>query len=219
MHFDGFESASYAISRTGDSDRDDPAREPIPGDAPPPEELELFDAYSRTVIRVAELVSPAVVNIDAYHRSRSVSAGESRLFAEPKAGGSGVILTPDGYILTNSHVVHRARRVEVALADGRRLHADTVGDDPATDLAVLRVAANDLAHAGLGDSKRVRVGQLAVAIGNPYGFRCTVTAGVVAPSADLSAPVREDSSTTCSRPTPRSTQATRAVRSSTPEAT
>lgn len=177
MHFDGFESAPFSISRVANGESGS-ASEPGGGGSLPPEELALFDAYSRSVIRVAELVSPAVVNIDAYHRSRK-NAGESRLFAEPKGSGSGVMLTPDGYIVTNSHVVHRAGRIEIALADGGRFHAETVGDDPATDLAVLRVAGAGLAHARLGDSKRVRVGQLAVAIGNPYGFRCTVTAGVV----------------------------------------
>jgi S1-C subfamily serine protease len=144
-----------------------------PGDA------ELLDAYSRAVIQAAERVSPSVVHIESL-RARGVgSKDEARRSGERPSSGSGFLFTSNGYILTNSHVVHDAGRVDVTLADGRRLPADLIGDDPETDVAVVRVHASGLVAAPLGDSQGVRVGQLAIAIGHPYGFQCSVTAGVV----------------------------------------
>jgi len=140
---------------------------------------ELLDAYSQAVMSAAGRVSPSVVNIDVRQRARSERANSRRRMREGEGSGSGFVFTPDGFILTNSHVVHEADRIEVTLNDGRRSGASLIGDDPDTDLAVIRITAPDLAPAPLGTSQRVKVGQLVVAIGNPYGFQCTVTAGVV----------------------------------------
>lgn len=131
----------------------------------------LLDAYSEAVIRATEKVYPSVVKIQTLHTTQQ-AAGQL-------GSGSGFIFTPDGFILTNSHVVHDAAGIEVKLGDGRSFLADLIGDDPETDLAVIRIHGSDLPYSSLGDSKALRVGQLVIAIGNPYGFQCTVTAGVI----------------------------------------
>jgi S1-C subfamily serine protease len=130
------------------------------------DDAQLLDAYSRTVVSVAEKTSSSVVKIDAVHR-------------RGPGGGSGFVFARDGFILTNSHVVSSARKIEVSVTDGRRYPSELIGDDPDTDLAVIRTHAPDLVSATLGESNALRVGQLVIAIGNPYGFQTTVTAGVV----------------------------------------
>jgi S1-C subfamily serine protease len=136
-------------------------------------DAELLDAYSATVVGVAEQLSPAVVKIDV--RRRKAQGKESH-----GGSGSGFLFTPDGLILTNSHVVAEANSLRVNLADGLEADAQLIGHDPHTDLAVLKISVpGALPYARLGNSRAVRVGQLVVAIGNPYGFECTVTAGVV----------------------------------------
>lgn len=135
-------------------------------------DLELLDAYSRAVINVVDGVGPAVVSVMIGGSARGRKL-------EMTGAGSGVIFTPDGYILTNSHVVHEASRLEVMMTDGRQFGATLVGEDPSTDLAVIRIDAFGLPYASFGDSRSLRVGQLVIAIGNPLGFQSTVSTGVV----------------------------------------
>ena len=139
----------------------------------------LLDAYSQAVIQAAERISPSVVNIEVIHGEVGPRIPERRRPGGLHGSGSGFIFTPDGFTLTNSHVVHGATAVQTTLPDGRRVQADLIGDDPDTDLAVLRIDAPGLVPAELGDSQTIRVGQVAIAAGNPYGFQYSITAGVV----------------------------------------
>src|SRR5258708_5081193 len=134
----------------------------------------LLDAYSAAVVAASDRVSPAVVHVEVAQVARPAEGEAPR-----RGSGSGFVFTPDGFILTNSHVVHGARSIQVSFADGAGFDADLVGDDPDTDVAVIRISGHQLSAAALGSSRGLRVGQLAIAIGNPYGFQHTVTAGVV----------------------------------------
>lgn len=126
----------------------------------------MLDSYSQTVSGVFQKASSAVVNIEVNKH-------------QGQGSGSGFVFTPDGFIITNSHVVHEAKRIDVCFVDGRKIEAQLIGDDPHTDLAVIHVGLQDLNFLDLGDSSRLRVGQIAIAIGNPYSFQCTLTAGVI----------------------------------------
>ena len=148
-----------------DPPNDGPVRTPSPRS-----DSALLDVYSQTVAGVADRVGPSVVRLDIRRGAEGRRSGS----------GSGVIVSPDGLILTNSHVVQGGKRAEVTTLDGRTLNARVLGDDPHTDLALIRIDENTtLPHAVLGDSKNLRPGQIAVAIGNPLGFDATVTAGVI----------------------------------------
>jgi S1-C subfamily serine protease len=167
-------ASSIRLNAPGDNE----AQQPPPSEEPPrpvPEsDARLLDAYSQAVVSVAENVSPSVARIE-------VSKGRQGPERQRDGGGSGsgFIISPDGLLLTNSHVVRGASSIAVVLSDGRRPDAVVVGEDPESDLAVLRVYAPNLTAVKFADSARLRVGQLAIAIGNPYGFETTVTAGVV----------------------------------------
>jgi S1-C subfamily serine protease len=159
-----------------ESEESQSARTPF---APKQPDEDLLDAYSRAVITAAEKVSPSVVYIEVQQPVRSRRGNAPQAPRETRGSGSGFIFTPDGFILTNSHVVHGSRRIEVTVSDGRKYEADLIGDDPDTDLAVIRINAPNLVPVLLGEAQKIRVGQLVVAIGNPYGFQYSVTAGVV----------------------------------------
>jgi S1-C subfamily serine protease len=156
---DGLEASPHADSVA----RNDPANEHA-----------LLDAYSQAITRAVELVAPSVVRIEV---SKSQNSGRGA--REGAGSGSGFVISPDGLVLTNSHVVHGAARIEVVLADGRRPDVVLIGEDPDSDLALLRIYAPNLTPVKFADSARLRVGQIAVAIGSPYGFEATVTAGIV----------------------------------------
>jgi S1-C subfamily serine protease len=155
-----FYSQTLATGRNHD---DQPGPQPLNGSS----DDSLLDSYSRTISSVVAQVAPAVVNI----RVETGRRGEGN--------GSGFFIAPDGFVLTNSHVVHGARKIEVTLADTRTFAGKLIGEDPETDLAVLRIEASQLPCLEFADSKKLRVGQIAVAIGSPYGFHQSVTAGVV----------------------------------------
>ena len=150
---------------------------------PPPnettilDESEIFDSYSRTVVEVCETVSPSVVKIEV--ESKRQNGRNGRQMPNQSGSGSGFVFTPDGFIMTNSHVVNKANKINVITQNGGYFRADLVGDDPDTDLAVIRINAPALMATKLGTSGHLKVGQLAIAIGNPFGFQSTVTAGVV----------------------------------------
>jgi S1-C subfamily serine protease len=153
----------------------DSAFHPEPKDAPrPTDDSALLDSYSRSVVGAAQRVAPAVVKIDVKQRIDG-----RRGPREVGGSGSGFVIAPDGFILTNSHVVHGATEMVVNLPDGREYAAHLTGDDPDTDLAVIRIDAPNLVHVRLADSENLHVGQLVIAIGNPLGFQASVTAGVI----------------------------------------
>lgn len=138
----------------------------------PSSDDELLDQYSKVVNSAYRTISPAVVKVDIVRHAKK---GDP----QAKGSGSGFVFTPDGFILTNSHVVHEAESIDVLFTDGRKLTARLIGDDPHTDLAVIKVDGFNLKYAKLGDSSRLQVGQVVIAIGNPFGFECSVTSGIV----------------------------------------
>jgi len=135
------------------------------------DEVDLLDAYSRAVVGAVEVVSPAVVGVNVVTGRRQTQ--------DRQAAGSGFFFAPDGLIVTNSHVIDGATAISVTEHEGQRHDADLIGDDPATDLAVLRISGGPFPWVRLGDSSSIRVGQVVIALGNPLGFQCTVTSGVI----------------------------------------
>lgn len=134
--------------------------------------MEILDAYSKAVIEAVDRIKGSVMNIEVVKKAKGRAE-------EQRGGGSGFVIAQDGFIVTNSHVVHGANQIHVTLANGSSHEAQLIGDDPDTDLAVIRISAPGLQAAEIGDSEALRVGQLVVAVGNPFGFQYTVTAGVV----------------------------------------
>jgi S1-C subfamily serine protease len=133
-----------------------------------------MDPYSATIINAVAKVSPSVVQINIKKPHARHQEGQG-----PDATGSGFIISPEGFVVTNSHVVHGSHEIEVNLADGTSFKAELIGEDPSTDIAVIRIYGHNFPHAGFGNSKKLKVGQLVIAIGNPFGFQFTVTTGVV----------------------------------------
>src|SRR6478735_9440305 len=162
-----FSDFRFTPAHDGDGTPERQAGSPRPVNRPTADDADLLDAYSQAVIHVVNTASPAVISITG--RGADGRGG----------GGSGFIVTPDGYAITNSHVVDDRPKLEAETAEGDRLRAEIVGDDPATDLAVVRLAASGLPYAQLGDSDALRVGQLVIAMGSPFGFQSTVSTGVV----------------------------------------
>jgi S1-C subfamily serine protease len=171
MEVESLQHALKLIKGDGESEAKEP-HHPCGVSVQGRQDVELLDAYSRAVITVVDAVGPAVVGISAKSAQPGGKPGQI-------GSGSGVIITPDGYILTNDHVVGDAKRFTATLQDGTSLDATLIGADPATDLALIRAGGSTLPFAAMGDSSALRVGQLVIAIGNPFGFQSTVSTGVV----------------------------------------